>query len=267
MATVRKIGLFPAESCVNSGVAPNMVQTDEYNAGTGQPIELPPILKDMTLQQTMSFLWRVRQWKFTVNFDWRWLYTIYSYNETNDNYDRVARDYITGTETRIMENIVAPENLFQSEKDLVCNFTRFSKDEMPDIADIFMQSSPIYSPIYKQNDTYSLDCRFDFNFGQFTFTPLRVGNTAGSSEDQPSGSIPFFQNVAITIKWLDHEFNGRIGIQGFPNGVSFPEGAQPLDGPNPTAGDDFSVELTPTSLEITSSNCVLEATEYWNYDT
>lgn len=265
MASVRHLGLFPSENtCAVIGIAPDMEQLDDYNANGGVSQFSPAILRAMSKEQITSFLWRVKSWKLSTSFDWRWLYTIYEYNQTNDNYDRTARDYVQGIDSRIMENIVIGDD-FSSETNLVCLLPNWYA---PDSGGQFFGSVLVPPPnaIYTSAGTYSLDLQITLGFGYFDETRLVIGNSAGSSADLPTGGIPFFQRVNLQIKWLDYEFGGVIGIEGTPFGINFPEGAQTRDGPAVTPGDDFDLELTPTFLEITESSFVLEATEYWPYD-
>jgi hypothetical protein len=253
-----------------------MEQTADYG---GTPVFSPAILKNMNLDQAMSFVWRVKSWSLTTSLSWRWLYTMYEYSIENDNWNRIARAYISGADNRTMGNIALgevrafpePFLVFSSEKQLICSSRLWAPPD--DGSGDFAGSMGVFQA-FQSGDSFSLNVDINLVFGFYDTTGLTIGNSAGSSQDLPSGAIPFFQRVNLSIDWLNNSFSGLIGVQGTPTGIVFPETPETEtsvilfvgDGPSVTPGDDFATEIAPTSLEITDSSFVLEAEEYWPYD-
>jgi hypothetical protein len=256
MPTVTKLGLFPSSnSCPQDGIAPPMIQFDFE--GTTPLTTSPCIVQGMTAEQAVSFIWRVKSWRLSWTLEWRWLYTIYEYNEEEDQYNRTAREYLIGTDSRESDIYSSLGN----EKTIVCTRGEWRNFEEEDGRSIFI---PV-DAFYLNDGEYSIDAQFGVGTPLFEDYKILIGNSAGSEQDLPSGAIPFLQRVNLKIKWLSHEFDGLIGIEGSPeNSNDFPAGAQTRDG-DAIVSDPFN-DTTPTFLEITSSDFTLEAVEYWPYD-
>jgi len=256
MPTVTKLGLFPSSnSCPQDGIAPPMIQFDFEQA---TPLTTSPcILQGMTAEQAVSFIWRVKSWRLSWILEWRWLYTIYEYDAEEDQYNRTAREYLIGTDSRESDIYSSLWN----EKTIVCTRGEWRNFEEEAGRSIFI---PV-DAFYINNGEYSIDAQFSIGTPLFEDYKILIGNSAGGEQDLPSGAIPFLQRVNLKIKWLSHEFDGLIGIEGSPeNSNDFPSGAQTRDG-DAIVSDPFN-DTTPTFLEITSSDFTLEAVEYWPYD-
>jgi hypothetical protein len=231
MATVRHLGLFPRP--FQSIVCPNIVSSQNVDLSNidmdGSLNEATRLNAWMTLDQVMTFIWRVKTWKITHSSSFSWFYDDESYGPFTIEFEQTLQNQT------VFSN--PPQNPM-SEGDLICGLRALQYGATVDFVGSVSgsQGYNVGSISYHQDtNTFRPDVfvgRFGFRyFYPSIFDPIALG-----LDDRP----PFFGEIGSATL--------QIGAVGYDQ--SFPVYLYDYASANPTGYFSHTIA----------------AEEYWPYD-